>query len=269
MNVVCIGAHPDDCEVFAGGTALKWVARGARVLFVSLTNGAIGHFEQFGAELARRRRREAEESASRSGVETRVLDYPDGELEPSLKLRKEVVDLIRRWEADIVLTHRPNDYHPDHRYTSIVVQDAAFMVTVPGYCLQAPRRPSNPIFAYFQDFFEKPAPFLPDIVVGIDEVMEGKWAMLDAMESQFYEWLPWLDGKLDEVPNDPESRLAWLKESWTPFFYEATRRVKGSLRKWYGPRRAERIRFAEAFEICEYGRRPSDDEIRNVFPMSL
>ena len=266
MNVVCLGAHPDDCEVFAGGTAVKWSRLGNRVLFVSMTNGDIGHHQMGGAALAKRRRAESQLSAQRGGVHELVLDYHDGELEPSLEVRKEVVRIIRRWEADVVLTHRPNDYHPDHRYTSVAVQDAAFMVIVPGFCPDVAHLSRNPVFLYLSDSFTNPTPFRGDVAVDVGDVMPVKWSMLDAMESQFYEWLPWLDGTLSAVPKSRKARLNWLKESWTPFFGAMTKLSGKGLEKWYGRARATRVAYAESFEICEYGHQPSKPELLRLFP---
>ncbi len=266
MNIVCIGAHPDDCECFAGGTAVLWGRAGHRVLFVSMTNGDAGHFAQGGGVLAQRRMAESRLSAERGGVQDLVLGYHDGQLEPTLEARKEVVRIIRRWEADIVLTHRPNDYHPDHRYTSMLVQDAAFMVTVPNFCPEAPRLERNPTFFYLVDSFKRPVPFRPDVAVDVTEVMETKLHMLDAMESQVYEWLPWLQGHPEEVPSDLKLRRTWLKKSWDRFFVPQTKIAAPALKKWYGAKRAKSIRYAEVFEICEYGHQPSDTEIRRLFP---
>ncbi len=266
MNIVCIGAHPDDCEVFAGGTAVKWARQGHHVLFVSLTNGDAGHFAMHGPPLAERRLAEARLSAERAGIEPLVLPHPDGELLPTLEVRKEVVCMLRERKTDLVLTHRPNDYHPDHRYTALVVQDAAFLVTVPGFCPQTTALAANPVFGYFYDPFTKPAPFRAGVAVAVDEVMDVKWGMLDAMESQFYEWLPWLDGQLEEVPKEPEDRKEWLIRQWTPFFRQFTIVGYKPLRKRYGAARARHVKFAEVFEISEYGRRPSPTELKTLFP---
>ena len=140
IRAVVFGAHPDDAEFVAGGTAVLWSARGHKVRFVSCTNGDVGHHTQSGGALARRRRAEAEKAARILGVETLILDNHDGELLPTLGNRKAVVRLIREWKADVVVGHRPFDYHPDHRYAGILVQDAAYMVTVPFFCLPRPRR---------------------------------------------------------------------------------------------------------------------------------
>ena len=266
MNIVCIGAHPDDCECFAGGTAVLWARQGHRVVFVSMTNGDAGHFAMGGGVLAKRRAQEARLSAERGGVQELILGYHDGELEATLDARREVVRIIRRYEADLVLSHRPNDYHPDHRYAATLVQDAAFMVTVPNFCPEAPRLVRNPVFMYMSDHFTKPTPFRPDIAVDVTPVMDVKFNMLDAMESQVYEWLPWLDGQLDQVPAGKKDRRAWLEKSWKPFFKKHTQLATPALKKWYGTTQAKRIQFAEGFEICEYGNVPSTSELAKLFP---
>lgn len=266
MNIVCIGAHPDDAEVFAGGTCVKWARLGHRVLLVSMTNGDAGHHEMAGGALAKRRAAEARLSAERAGVKHLVLDCHDGELEPTLAVRRRVVEIIRDFSADIVLTHRSNDYHPDHRYTSILVQDAAFMVTVPSFCPGSPALAKNPVFLYLMDSFKKPAPFEPSIAVDVSDVMDVKWSMLDAMESQVYEWLPWLDGTLDTVPASEAPRRKWLEDMWRPFFTAPAREARAALAEWYGKKTAAKIRYAELFEISEYGHQPSRDEIKRLFP---
>lgn len=264
LHVIAFGAHPDDCDGKAGGLAAKFAAAGALVKFVSLTNGDAGHFSQGGGMLAKRRRAEAKEAARRIGIVYDVLDNHDGELMPTLAVRREVIREIREWDADIVLSPRPNDYHPDHRNTGVVVQDAAYMVTVPNVVSDVPALRKNPVFLYFSDGFQRPQPFRPDIVVSIDDVYDKKIDMLDAHVSQVYEWLPWHDGKLDEVPKDLAARKQWLR-SQRPDRIPAAWRA--SLRKWYGAQ-ADSIQHAEAFEITEYGSQPTDDAIRRLFPFS-
>ncbi len=266
MNIVCIGAHPDDAEYYAGGTLVKWARGGHRVLVVSMTNGDIGHFAMAGGALARRRAAEAHRSAERAGLSECVLDFHDGELLPTLEVRKQVVRLIREFQADLVLTHRPWDYHPDHRYTSMAVQDAAFMVTVPYFCPDVPALQKNPVFLYMMDAFTKPAPFKADVAVAVDDVMDVKWSMLDSMESQFYEWLPWLEGTLDEVPADAKDRRAWLENTFSGVFKEPANRARKVLEALYGKAVGARVTYAELFEVCEYGRQPSADHILDLFP---
>jgi LmbE family N-acetylglucosaminyl deacetylase len=264
IRVIAFGAHPDDCDIRAGGTAALFARMGHAVKFVAVTNGDAGHQSQGGGALAKRRRDEALESAKRLGIEYEVLDNHDGELLPTLEVRQQVIRRIRQWQADIVLAPRPNDYHPDHRYTGVLVQDAAYMVVVPNVAPDTPPLRRNPVFLYFEDHFQRPNPFRPDVAVAIDETWEQKVSALDAHVSQVYEWLPWVDGKLENVPKDAAARKKWLAETRAQAVSPA---VKAALEKWYGSDKAARVKAAEAFELCEYGRRPSDDEIRRLFPM--
>jgi LmbE family N-acetylglucosaminyl deacetylase len=263
LNVIAIGAHPDDCDIRAGGTAAKYAALGHRVRFVSVTNGDAGHQSEGGGALAARRRAEAQEAGRRIGVDYVVLDNHDGELLPSLHIREQIIRQIRQWNADLVLAPRPNDYHPDHRYTGILVQDAAYMVVVPNVAPDTPPLRRNPVFMYVEDRFQKPNPFTPDVAVAIDDVIDKKIEMLDAHVSQMYEWLPWVDGALEQVPKSPADRRRWLKESRGT---EPTPAVRAALVKWYGPDQGNKVRYAEAFEICEYGRRPDEAAVRTLFP---
>ena len=263
LNVVVIGAHPDDCDIRAGGTAIKYADAGHNVLFVSLTNGDAGHHEKGGGELARIRRAESAEAGKRFGVEYVVLENHDGELMPTMDNRLEVIRQIRRWNADIVMGPRPNDYHPDHRNAAILVQDAAYMVIVPNVASDVPALKKNPVFLYVEDRFTKPYPFEPDIAVDISAEFDRKVYGMAAHMSQMFEWLPWTGGQLEKVPETEEARLKWLAEWRKPVISD---QVRESLEKWYGKEKAARVTAAEAFEICEYGRRPSAEEIRELFP---
>ncbi len=262
LRIIAFGAHPDDCEFRLGGSAAKWAKLGHKVKFVSTTNGDIGHSIIAGGPLAQRRTAEVREAAKILGIETEVLDIHDGELMPTLENRKTIIRLIREWNADIVITNRPNDYHPDHRYTSILVQDAAYMVAVPFICPDTPPLKRNPVFLFWPDRFQKPIPFQPDIVVGIDDVLEQKYRALHCLVSQIYERGAMGDGNPDHfVKGSDQERLEWLKnrrrygvpEAWRPLLAE-----------YYGE--AKEIKNAEAFEICEYGRRPSREEMKKLFP---
>ncbi len=262
IRVIAIGAHPDDCDIKAGGLAAKYVAAGHMVKFVSVTNGDAGHHTEGGGMLAARRRAEAEESGRRLGIKYVVLDNHDGELLPSLDVRLQVIREIREWNADVVIAPRPNDYHPDHRYTGILVQDASYMVTVPNIASDTPALRKNPLFIYFSDRFDRPQSFRPDIIVSIDDVINKKYAALDAHTSQIYEWLAWHAGTLDEVPEGADERLAWLKANRQ---FNIPEEWKELARKRYG-NAADAIRHAEAFQITEYGLQPDEDTIRRLFP---
>lgn len=263
LNIIVLGAHPDDCDGDAGGTAILYSQMGHHVKFVSLTNGDAGHYAMGGGELARIRREEALEAGRRFGVEYEVLDNHDGELLPTLENRKKVIRLIREWKADVVIGPRPNDYHPDHRYTAILMQDAAFMVIVPNIVPDVPPLKRNPVFLFAEDRFQKPNPFEPDIAVDIDAVFDQKIYAMAAHKSQYFDWLPWTRGALEKVPADEASRLKMLARG-RPFSPDEA--VRACLKKWYGEK-ASQIAHAEAFEICEYGRQPDEEEILRLFPM--
>ena len=264
LHIVVIGAHPDDADVTAGGTAIQFAKLGHKVLFVSVTNGDAGHYAEGGGALAKRRRNEAMEAGKRFGVTYHVMDNHDGELTPDLDIRLDIIRLIREWTADVVIGHRTNDYHPDHRNTAVLIQDAAFMVIVPNIAPDTPPLRKNPVFLFTQDRFQKPYPFRPDIAVDISDVYEQKIYAVASHESQFFEWLPWLSGRLDAVPREEKARLAWLGEQWKR---EITPEIRAALVKWYGADKGNRVTVAEAFEISEYGRMPNDEEIRKLFPM--
>lgn len=264
LRVIAFGAHPDDCDGKFGGTAAKFVKAGAAVKFVSVTNGDAGHQEMGGVALARRRYIETQESARRLGIaEYEVMNNHDGELMPTLEVRLEVIRAIRQWKADIVLSPRPNDYHPDHRYTGVLVQDAAYMVVVPNIVPDVPALRKNPIFLYYDDNFQQPNPFRPDVAVAIDDVWATKIDDLDAQVSQMYEWLPWVAGNLDQVPKDPAARKQWLSQSRGGRISPA---IRAALVARYGASPGGKIEHAEAFQLCEYGTRASIDQLRTMFP---
>lgn len=266
LRIIVFGAHPDDCDLGAGGLAALYTSLGHKVKFVSLTNGNKGHQDKGGGTLARIRYKEAKEAGRRLGIEYDVIDNHDGELLPTLENRMRVIEAIRLWNADIVIAPRTNDYHPDHRNTGILVQDAAYLVIVPNILSSVPALAKNPVFLYVRDRFQRPNPFRPDIVVDISSVFQQKIDELDAHVSQFYEWLPWTDQALDKVPTDAHERKKWLhnaiaaRDKVTPEF-------KLSLDKWYGKEKAGKTQVVEAFEICEYGKQPSEEDIRRLFPM--
>lgn len=266
IKVLVIGAHPDDCDLGAGGLAAHYVALGHKVKFVALTTGDKGHQEQGGGPLAKRRILESEEAGRRLGVTYEVLDNHSGELMPTLENRMKVIRMIREWDADVVISHRSNDYHPDHRSTAMLVQDAAYLVIIPGMLPGIPALGKNPVFLYIRDRFQRPNPHRPDIAVEIASVFPKKLAALDAHVSQFYEWLPWTGGNLEQIPKDPDERKNWLK-NWVALRYVVTDEIRQSLIRWYGPEKASAIQTVETFEITEYGSQPGEPEIRRLFPM--
>lgn len=268
LRIITFGAHPDDCELVAGGVAAKWAALGHKFKCVSVTNGDIGHSVIAGGPLALRRRAESRRAAQILGIETEVLDNHDGEAMVTLENRRKIARLIREWQADIVISHRPNDYHPDHRYTGMLVTDAAYMVQVPFFTPEVPPLSHNPVFLFSEDEFRKPNPFSGDIVVAIDDVVDKKLAVVEAMESQFYEGgccdVP--EGGMPQDAAGKEARRKQVHDLFAAHFAATADRFRARLAEWYGADRAPGIKYAEAFEICEYGRQPTKEEIRQLFP---
>jgi LmbE family N-acetylglucosaminyl deacetylase len=258
LNILVIGAHPDDCDHIAGGIGILYSRAGHNVKFISMTNGDAGHQSMGGGALAKRRMAEAAEAGKRFGVEYLVMDNHDGELMPTLENRLKIIREIRKWKADMVITHPPDDYHPDHRYTSILVQDASYMVIVPNVAPDTPPLKRNPVFLY-------PGFSSPEIAVGIDAVFEQKLYAMSAHESQYFEWLPWTNGTLDQVPAGKEERLKFLAGRYDGD--QANKVVKECLAKWYDTDKAAKIVHAETFRFTPFSRRPGKEEILKLFPV--
>ncbi|QDU94196.1 PIG-L deacetylase family protein [Lignipirellula cremea] len=268
LRIIAFGAHPDDAEFQFGGTAAKFAALGHKVKLVSATNGDIGHWKMFGKPLAERRTAEVMEAAKRLGVTTEVLDIHDGEIMPTLENRKTIARLIRNWQADIVLTHRPNDYHPDHRNIGLLVRDAAFMVRVPFYTPDSKPLDHNPVFLYFPDNFTKPNKFEADIAVSVDDVFDQKVHAVDALESQVYEGgaLGSEQTLVDKQAGDPVARKEILRRTWERRQGALAERFRETLISFYGEEQGKAVKYCEAFEVCEYGSRPTRDELKKLFP---
>jgi N-acetylglucosamine malate deacetylase 1 len=267
MNILAFGAHPDDCELQMGGVATMWADRGHSVKLVSTTNGDIGHWRDAGGPLASRRKAEVEHASRILGTTAEVLDNHDGELEPTLENRRTIIRIIRQWNADLVLSPRPNDYHPDHRYTGILVQDAAFMVTVPFICPDVTPLSQNPVFMYYVDRFQRPYPSMPDIAISIDGVIERKLDALAVLESQFLEG--GAIGNASLLPKNAEHRerrVAEVRTAHANRNVAVAHRFRDLLKEYYGEKEGSEVRYAEAFEICEYGRHPDKEELMQLFP---
>lgn len=266
LRIIAFGAHPDDCELQAGGTAAMWAAKGHKVKFVSVTNGDIGHWREAGGPLAQRRKAEVEAAAKILGIDTQVLDIHDGELLPTLEARKLITQAIREWKADLVLGPRPNDYHPDHRYTGILVQDAAYMVTVPFFCPDIPHLTNNPVFMYYPDRFQKPNPFKPDVIVSIDDVIEKKLDALGVLVSQFYEGGANGSEALIPAKGKEQERHTQVRNGFARRYQNQADRFRKELGDWYPADQAGKVKYAEAFELCEYGAQPNKDQLKKLFP---
>ena len=267
-TILCIGAHPDDCEISCSGAAAIWVRAGNRVVFLSLTDGRGGHHILDPETVAAKRKLEASAAARVIGAESRVLDIRDGHLEPTLDNRARVIRIVREIMPDIIITNRSNDYHPDHRYTALLVQDSAYMFMVPHVVPDTPPLQYNPVIFFWSDAFTYPRPFCPQMVVDIDEVFETKLDMLIAHESQVFEWLPWIGRSEAKVPGSdaPQKRREWLRDFYRDHYDPpVAERFRDLLVSRYGETRGSAVREAEAFELCEYGTRPGAADIERIF----
>ncbi len=265
LRILVIGAHPDDCECACGGTATLWKRQGHVIRFVSATNGQTGHHQIGGAALAQRRIAEAKAAAKVIGIESQILPIPNGQIEPTLVYRWMFIRLIREFQPDLILTHRPNDYHPDHRYTSQLVQDSAYSVTVPNTVPETPALRYNPVIDYLWDHFQKPNPFQADVVISIDDVVNKKIDMVHCHVSQFYEWVPWNRNIEDQVPVGEKERWKWLFEQRTANNKSIAERSRKQLIERYGKKKGKAVKYAEAFEGCEYGSKLNEKEIQRLF----
>jgi N-acetylglucosamine malate deacetylase 1 len=263
LHVIIIGAHPDDPDK-VGGTAYKWAQLGYDVLMVSLTNGDAGHQSIKAEELAKIRREEARKAGEVIGVRYITLDNHDGQLMPTYENRLQVIRLIREQKADIVIFPRPYDYHPDHRYTGVLVLDAAYMVTVPTILPEVPFLAKNPMFLFMSDGFIHPEPFKADVCIDIDDVIEKKIDMYHQHKSQMYEWLPFNRGELDKVPASDADRRKWIGE--TREIGSDASPYRDKLIELYGKEKGEKIKFCEAFQDSGYGARLTKENMFYYFP---
>jgi N-acetylglucosamine malate deacetylase 1 len=268
LRIIAFGAHPDDAELKASGVAALWAAAGHKVKFVAMTNGDVGHFESAGGPLAKRRRAEVEQCAKILGIETEVLDIHDGELMPTLENRRTVSRLIRTWQADIVMGHRPYDYHPDHRYTGVLLDDSAVVVVAPFFVPDTAPVARNPVYMYYSDGFQDPKPFTPSVVVGIDAVAEKKWQCVNAMPSQFADKDSWQGRTVPNVPQGSDTeRGAFLLDIVKKRNAAVAEQYRDRLVALYGEERGRKIQYAEAFQLGQYGRQAPPDELKRMFPI--
>jgi LmbE family N-acetylglucosaminyl deacetylase len=266
LNIIVFGAHPDDAELQAGGVAAMWAAQGHRVKFVAATNGDIGHFSQAGGPLAQRRYKEVQECARILGITTDVLDIHDGELVPDLETRRAFARKIRDWQADIVIGHRPYDYHADHRNVGVLLNDTAIVVQAPFFVPDTPAAPRNPIYLNSADGFDVPKTFVPSVVVDIDAVAEKKFQCIAAMPSQFGDADSWQGRTLPNMPTDEAGRKAYIVETVKGWLAAGANEYRAQLIARYGQERGSKVKYAEAFQLNQYGRQVTAADLDTLLP---
>ncbi len=261
-RVLVFGAHPDDAEIYAGGLMVRHRQLGHTVRIISVTDGRSGHYRVPPDELVAIRRDEARQAGQSIGAEYWTLDFPDGSLLPDLATREAIIRHIREFKPDLVLTHRLNDYHPDHRAVGQAVQDASYMITVPHVCPDVPALKSEPVVAYMCDLFTRPNRLRADIVLNIDAEFDRVLHMAACHTSQFFEWLPYHDGLIDQVPADHDQRVAML-DRWLRTWMNRRRDHFAEELKHVG---AEACQLIEVYEISEYARPLNFSDRATLFP---
>ena len=288
LRVLFVGAHPDDNDIRAGGLALKYSRAGHAVKFIAMCDGSGGHQTMSPAEIAARRKGEAQAVAKYAGIEYDVWDITDCELVNDLETRKRLTREIRKFNPDILFCCRVNDYHVDHRNCAALVQDASYCLIVPHFCPEVPAMKEMPVIMNYYDKFQNP-PFAPDVAISIDDVMDEKIELLSCHESQFFEWLPYTYGTLHTVPEGRTARISWLHEPRVPTDLEGEEydkvilskpvthtsewrnaiqaaKYRGCLIRQYGEEKGRRVKFAEVFCLCEYGTQLTLETRKLFFP---
>ncbi|MBQ7386870.1 MAG: PIG-L family deacetylase [Clostridia bacterium] len=281
MKILMIGAHQDDNEFRCGALAYKYVQLGHEVKFLSMCNGNGGHHIMTPAETSARRYGESQSVAKLLGITYDVWDIDDCTLMADLDTRMKLVRYIREFAPDIIIAHRPNDYHADHRASGQLVQDASYLLIVPHTCPDVPAMKEMPVILYNEDHFKNPD-FRGDVVIDIDNELDIKLKIADLNVSQVYEWLPYTYG--EEVPEGAAERFEWLKgmdtdrfvsdeevmsiknHGYAVKFAKTAARFRAELIEKYGKERGSRVRYAEAFEVCEYGTPLTEEKKKEMFP---
>ncbi len=268
MKILMIGAHQDDNEFRVGGLAHKYVQMGYEVRFLSLCNGCGGHHIMTPAETTARRAKESAAVAELLGIKYDVWeDMNDCTLMPTLENRRRLIRYIREFSPDLIISHRANDYHADHRAAGILINDASYMLIVPHECPDVPAMTFTPVIMYYEDRFTDPD-FRCDIVLDMDDEIDTKLQIAHLNVSQVYEWLPYTEHQ--EVPEGEAERFEWLKgmnitadttdeevmaapRGYAVRFAKTAARFRKELIVRYGEARGSKIRYAEAFQLCPYG----------------
>lgn len=272
MKILAIGAHQDDNEFRVGGMTVKWVKAGHEVRYLSMTNGCGGHHLLSKEETVAARAKESAAVAKHLGIRYDVwADQDDCVLVADLATRRRLICYIREFSPDVIITHRTNDYHADHRAAALLVQDASYLLTVPHACPDTPAMRRMPTILYYEDRFAEP-PFRMKYVVGIDDAFEAKMHAAHLNQSQVYEWLPYTyEQKLPETEEEKRAILWGMeidenttdeevlshKHGYAVRFAKTAARFRRELIEKYGEEKGARVRYAEAFGLSEYGEAPT------------
>lgn len=267
LRLMIVAAHPDEADMYAGGTAALLAEKGAKIKFLSLTNGDAGHFEIGGMQLARRRWHEAQEAAQHLGIdEYEVMNEHDGELYPSLWLRNQVIERVRRWAPDILIGFHADGFgHGDNRNAGRILAEAVPFLGLPAVLPTIPELRKKVLCLWMWDYGTYNL-HRHDIAIDVTPTIEKKLLACHAHATQFLEFAPYERGFLDQVPTTWEGRREFILKYWSEFMFTQDNQ-RESLAKWYGADRVKDIAYAESFQIAPYGYQPTDAEIRRLFDL--
>ena len=268
-RLLILAAHPDDAEYYAGGLATFYRRLGRDVKIVSVTDGRVGHNLRSEQELITMRRLEAAQAGHVIDCEYKTLDFADGQLEPSLEARAQVIEEIRRFQPDLVISHRTCDYHPDHRAVGQIVQDASYLVTVPRVLPEVPALRKPPVFAYMTDTFTRPTRLRADEILDVTSCVDQIVGMLACHVTQLFEWLAYEEGILDTVPQDKSEWMAWARAWYVKHMQLRLDHFEDELQQEFGARMNDEVKFVEVFEIGEYGTVPDSQRRSELFPRGV
>jgi LmbE family N-acetylglucosaminyl deacetylase len=257
------------------GLAALWTGHGGVARFVSMTDGSAGHQELAGAKLVHRQHAEAQAGAAAVGADWVAFDNQDGTLMPTLENRYRVIRAVREFQPHVIACPRTNDYHPDHRYTGVTVQDACYMIMVPNIVPNVPVPDREPVVIFMSDPFTKPVPFQPDLVFDLGPVIDKKLDSIMAHTSQLIEWLPWIERttpdlhrrqSYDEIPTEEGARHDYIRARQAEASAAEADRFRGALVAKYGEARGHSTRYAEGYEVSEYGAPLTEGMSASLFP---
>lgn len=192
MNILAIGAHPDDVEFTTAGTLLKYARAGHRVFVALTTSGNIGSNVIEGREeIARVREAEQLEAARVYGAEVRFLRNDDEGLQDSPQLRRALIDVIRWAAPDVIFTNFPGDMSTDHNVTGTVV--GRVMLSLPGKNVPSGEPPFAGTPSLFYWDTGAGLHFEPEVYVDVTDTMEDKLRSLALHKSQFA-WMSTFQG---------------------------------------------------------------------------
>jgi LmbE family N-acetylglucosaminyl deacetylase len=202
MNILAIGAHPDDLEVGCGGTLARYREAGEHVVMCVVTDGR-SHPIDNPDRIAAMRRAEAQASADIIGAELLWLGIPDGSLAHDLPAKRRFVEVMLQVQPDIILTHPPDDYHTDHNTTSRLVMDTIQMAWAPPAGIQGePVRKQVPVGFMVSAVGLN---YVPDDYVDITSVWQTK---LDMTAQHRTQYLP--GPEYNASPDDQELDQTYL-----------------------------------------------------------